>query len=130
VQHSCILIVDDDPGLRSLYSRLLRPRLAGHTVHVVASAKDALHAMEAANYQLVVSDLHMPAMGGRQLAARASSRCAETGRPLPRFAFCSTFQDTLDSVAAFCQPPRRRQNRLLSLFRRRRTQSTPPLAAR
>jgi CheY-like chemotaxis protein len=57
-----ILIVDDDPRLRSALARSLRP----HDVHVAANGADAIAAIEQGPaFDVVLMDLEMPVMNGR-----------------------------------------------------------------
>jgi PAS domain S-box-containing protein len=59
-----ILVVDDEPALGRAVARALR----GHEVHVVASGRDALSAIEhELPFDLVLCDLMMPEMTGMEL---------------------------------------------------------------
>jgi two-component system, cell cycle sensor histidine kinase and response regulator CckA len=65
-----VLIVEDEDSLRSAIRRLLQNE--GYTVLEAqngASALDVLSGTEAAGVRLVLTDLRMPVMDGRQLAA-------------------------------------------------------------
>jgi CheY-like chemotaxis protein len=69
-----ILVVEDDPDVRAIIARSLRER--GYTV---MEAADGAEALAAAQRQpdppdLVVADVVMPHMGGRELAARLVER--------------------------------------------------------
>ena len=65
-----ILLVEDSAGLRKLATRLLAP--AGYTVLGAASGEEALRLLERhdAPVHLLLSDVVMPGMSGRQLAER------------------------------------------------------------
>ncbi len=65
-----ILLVEDDPALRKLGARFLEA--GGYTVLVAATGDDALRllAHHAGAVDLVVSDVVMPQMSGRQLVER------------------------------------------------------------
>ena len=72
-----ILVVDDDPLLRIVASKLLRE--SGYRVEAVNDGAEALHRLRVGDdVSLVVTDLHMPAMGGAELlkALRASPETA------------------------------------------------------
>jgi DNA-binding response OmpR family regulator len=74
-----VLLADDDAVLRKVATKLLRS--GGFRVHTVADGKAALDRLSAMNdIALVVSDLHMPAMGGVALLAaiRESDTLANT----------------------------------------------------
>lgn len=62
-----ILVVDDEPMVRTVTTKLLR--LRGHTVTEVDGGPAALQALAEAPFDVVVSDLSMPVMTGRELAA-------------------------------------------------------------
>ncbi len=69
-----ILVVEDENALRSLAKRLLET--AGYSVLVAANGEEALACIERqdAPVHLVLTDLVMPGMGGRELAKRLSAR--------------------------------------------------------
>jgi DNA-binding response OmpR family regulator len=68
-----VLVVDDEPDLRVLVSRLLRDK--GYEVQEAADGEEALTRIESERPQLLVLDLVMPRLDGwgvlAQLAARA-----------------------------------------------------------
>jgi DNA-binding response OmpR family regulator len=64
-----LLLVDDDPALRDLESRILR--LQGYTVLEADSAAEALRlAGEAAAVHLLITDFAMPGVDGLELTRR------------------------------------------------------------
>jgi two-component system NtrC family response regulator len=63
-----ILLVDDDPSLRRVVEYQLRE--AGYDVRGVESAADALEAVAADAYDLIVTDLIMPGLSGLDLLER------------------------------------------------------------
>ena len=63
-----VLLVEDDRALREALADTLV--LAGHAFHAVASAEEALLAVVAEPFSLVVSDVNMPGMDGHQLLSR------------------------------------------------------------
>ncbi|WP_296255895.1 MULTISPECIES: sigma-54-dependent transcriptional regulator [unclassified Pseudomonas] len=67
-----VLLVEDDPSLREALGETLA--LAGHDYHAVASAEEALVAVGARSFSLVISDVNMPGMDGHQLLAQLRSR--------------------------------------------------------
>jgi PAS domain S-box-containing protein len=69
-----ILVVEDDADVRAIIGRSLRER--GYTVMEAADGVDALALAErqAVPSDLVVADVVMPHMGGRELAARLAKR--------------------------------------------------------
>jgi CheY-like chemotaxis protein len=57
-----ILVIDDDPGIVSGLSRLLRRD--GHTVETAADGHHALERLREHPYDLILCDLHMPDLDG------------------------------------------------------------------
>jgi CheY-like chemotaxis protein/anti-sigma regulatory factor (Ser/Thr protein kinase) len=64
-----ILLVDDDRGLRHVLSSLLRE--AGHDVDVAGDGPEALAALEAHPFDIVLLDVGLPSMSGLDVLARA-----------------------------------------------------------
>ncbi len=67
-----ILVVDDEPMVRLVTTKLLRMR--GHTVDDAEGGAAALDCLAALTYDLVITDLSMPGMSGRELAAEVRRR--------------------------------------------------------
>jgi CheY-like chemotaxis protein len=71
-----ILVVDDDAIFRQELAELLTDD--GHAVASVPSVAKALEALEAAEYDLVLSDLKMPRQGGLELLREVRNRWPRT----------------------------------------------------
>ncbi|MHB1167810.1 MAG: hybrid sensor histidine kinase/response regulator [Longimicrobiales bacterium] len=69
-----ILVVDDEPALRTVLSRYLHRR--GHVVDVAADGADALQHIDQAGlaYDVILSDLRMPGLGGHELLTALRTR--------------------------------------------------------
>ena len=67
-----ILLVEDDEAVRTVFQRLLESE--GFAVQPVRHGLEALHCLDraAGEVQLVVSDVSMPVLGGREFARRLS----------------------------------------------------------
>lgn len=87
-----VLVVDDHPVNREIVAVGLRGR--GHTVDVAASGQAAIHAAEAARYDVVLMDLNLPDMSGFD-AARGIIDAAK-GRGAPPPALLALTASTLD----------------------------------
>jgi CheY-like chemotaxis protein len=102
-----ILLVEDNAGLRTLAMRVLKP--AGYTVLEAATGEAALMVLERheAPVHLLLSDVVMPGMSGRQLA----ERLAPTHPDLKVLFMSGYTSDTivrhgvLDSQVAFLDKP-------------------------
>jgi PAS domain S-box-containing protein len=83
-----VLLVEDDAALRGLVVRLLRE--SGYRVITAASGDDALALteQELGSVQLVVVDVVMPGMNGRELAERISAK-----RPGVKVLYMSGYTD-------------------------------------
>jgi CheY-like chemotaxis protein len=83
-----ILLVEDEPAVRESTRRILIRH--GYTVLVAGSGTEALRisAEHAGTIDLVISDLMMPDLGGRELAEQLRSR-----RPHMRLLFMSGYTD-------------------------------------
>ena len=95
---SRILLVDDDPILRSALQRLLVRR--GHQVFGVGSVRQALKAFEGGAFDLVITDVYMPDEDGIDLLRQI--RASDTEIPVIAFSgqFSSEFGGTLATVLA------------------------------
>lgn len=62
---STVLVVDDDRALRTLATQALRS--AGYRVITATDGQEALHALEGTHVDLIVSDVAMPGLDGREL---------------------------------------------------------------
>ncbi len=115
-----ILLVDDDPMLRSVVSQVLLR--GGYNVIVGSGGPDALRVADqcAGPIQLLLTDVEMPAMNGVELAQRmcedrpglkvlfmsGSGKCAGVaGRPfIPKPFTRAQLLSTVETVLVPCQP--------------------------
>jgi two-component system response regulator AtoC len=67
-----VLVVDDDASMRHLLTVILRDH--GFEARAVGSAEDALRELEANAYDLVLTDVRMPGMGGMGLLREVQRR--------------------------------------------------------
>jgi len=76
-----ILLAEDNVVNQRVAVRLLERR--GHSVVVAADGREALAALEAHEFDLVLMDVHMPHVGGFEATARVRRREARSGRHVP-----------------------------------------------
>jgi DNA-binding NtrC family response regulator len=88
-----ILIVDDDPGQRSLLDSFLRSQ--GFETRVVDSGKLALETLRAGKFDMMISDVRMPGLTGLETLRLARKEHAT----LPVL-LVTAFTDVRDAVAA------------------------------
>jgi len=70
-----ILVVDDEEGIRSFLAESLE--LDGHQIDEAASGEEALERLRAKSFDLVLTDLRMPGMGGMKLLETAQAEQPE-----------------------------------------------------
>jgi len=85
----CVLVVDDEPGIRKLLTRQLQ--MAGFRVLVAADGEEALTVASAQRPDAIVLDLMMPKRSG--LDACASLRQNENTREVPIVLFSGKQED-------------------------------------
>jgi len=63
-----ILLVDDEPGIRDTYSRILKR--SGYTVQTASNGEEALAKLAKSTIELMITDILMPGMDGLELVRR------------------------------------------------------------
>lgn len=96
-----ILVVDDEPMVRTVTTKLLR--LRGHTVVDVDGGPAALATLAEETFDVVVTDLSMPEMSGRELAAVIRQR--HTGLPVLLLTGDTDAEADSQDVAAVVKKP-------------------------
>jgi PAS domain S-box-containing protein len=89
-----ILVVDDEPAILELVKDILRP--VGYLVNTAANGKEALAAVQAHPYDLVLTDMIMPQMGGMELVQYLRLHHPET--LVIVFTGFASYQDAVDAV--------------------------------
>ena len=80
-QHLRVLVAEDNPINQRLASRLLERR--GHSVMVVDNGREALAALAAATFDVILMDLHMPTMGGLEATTAIRAQEKSSGGHVP-----------------------------------------------
>ena len=75
---SRILFVDDEPLMREFYGMVGSMLGSDYEVFTVSSGREGLAFLQKTAVDIVVSDLVMPEMNGRELAARLNARLPNT----------------------------------------------------
>jgi PAS domain S-box-containing protein len=89
-----ILVVDDEPAILELVKDILNP--AGYLVNTAANGREALAAIQAHPYDLVLTDMIMPGMGGMELVQYLRLHHPET--LVIVFTGFASYQDAVDAV--------------------------------
>jgi PAS domain S-box-containing protein len=89
-----ILVVDDEPAILELVTDILFP--AGYLVNTATNGKEALAAIQAHPYDLVLTDMNMPQMGGMELVQYLRLHHPET--LVIVFTGFASYQDAVNAV--------------------------------
>ena len=90
-----ILIVDDDPGQRSLLNSFLRSQ--GFETTLADSGERALEMLRAGKFAMMISDVRMPGLTGLETLRRVRDEPRMAGLPV---LLVTAFTDIRDAVAA------------------------------
>ncbi len=93
-----VLVVDDDPTIRWLSQRQLET--LGCRADVVRSAEAALERLDVAEYDLVLTDCHMPGMDGAALTRTIRAAADQRRRCLPVIGLTA---DVTETQRVLCQ---------------------------
>lgn len=74
--HYSILVVDDEPAIRQVFSRFLERR--GHDVVTCASATEGIATATSNSFDVIVTDLVLPDMTGLDLARSLREICPQS----------------------------------------------------
>jgi signal transduction histidine kinase/CheY-like chemotaxis protein len=87
VQHLRIMVAEDNLVSQKLAARILTRK--GHQVTVVSNGKEALHAWEKEDFDLIFMDNQMPEMDGVETVRNIREREAQSGRRRTHIVACS-----------------------------------------
>ncbi|BCR05347.1 acetoacetate metabolism regulatory protein AtoC [Desulfuromonas versatilis] len=91
-----ILIVDDEEGMRRLLARVLAKE--GHDTLTVGSGEEALQQIGAEEFDLVITDIKMPGMGGLELLREIKS--FDPGLPIIVITAYGTVESAVQALRA------------------------------
>jgi len=72
-----ILLVDDEPLVRTSMARMIAHLAPAHRIAEAEDGEEALEALEAEPFDLVITDIRMPAVNGLELAKRIRAKWPE-----------------------------------------------------
>jgi CheY-like chemotaxis protein len=64
-----VLVADDEQSIRTLFAQIIREEL-GHNATTVSDGEKALEAALSKQYDLIITDYHMPVMDGVEFYAK------------------------------------------------------------
>lgn len=91
---SSILVVEDDDALAEALQDTLK--IAGYDTELAANGVEALRIMEQQHFDIVVSDINMPKMGGETLLKRLRAQYPDT--PVMLMTAYGTIQQAVDAM--------------------------------
>jgi signal transduction histidine kinase/CheY-like chemotaxis protein len=95
-----ILIVDDEPMIRKLFSMIIFTEFRDVGIDQAANGREAVDAFKAGRHELIVMDLQMPMGNGREAFLEIGRLCSQNSWPLPKVIFCTGFTppQSLDAI--------------------------------
>ena len=89
-----VLLVEDDPSLRRVLAYHLERE--GHAVEIAADGREGLDLLDSKTFDLVLTDVRMPRMDGRELLAAVRERDADL--PVVVMTAFGTIQDAVEAM--------------------------------
>ena len=86
-----ILIVDDERGIRDLFSMILSHDLPDVTLEQASNGEEALERFREHRHGVLIMDLHMPVMDGLTAFERISRYCESSHIEMPAVVFCTGY---------------------------------------
>ena len=86
-----LIIVDDEPHIRTIFRLVLSSAFPQARIDTAANGREAVEACRRTHYNVVVMDLRMPVMDGREAFGQIQSLYQETKKKMPAFIFCTGF---------------------------------------
>ncbi len=86
-----ILVVDDEQMIRKLFGMIIVSGLPDSVIDQADNGADAVKAFEEGHHDLIVMDLQMPVLDGREAFSAISRVCARKKWAIPPVIFCTGF---------------------------------------
>lgn len=95
-----ILIVDDEQMIRKLFGMIIVSGIPDTVIDQADNGMEAVKAFEEGHHDLIVMDLQMPVMDGREAFAKIGRVCAKKKWSVPPVIFCTGFapHESLNSI--------------------------------
>jgi PAS domain S-box-containing protein len=88
---NAVLVVDDEPSIRSLLEKVLRRGMPMVSIDTAASGLEALEKFEKGHHELLVMDVSMPEMRGDEAFLRIMEMCHDNKWASPSVVFCTGY---------------------------------------
>ena len=86
-----ILLADDDKLIRKLFAMIVGTEFPDVLIDQAVDGEEAIQFFKKQPYDLLVMDLQMPRVAGREAALEIQRHCAQNRVPEPIFIFCTGF---------------------------------------
>jgi CheY-like chemotaxis protein len=95
-----ILIVDDEQMIRKLFGMIIVSGIPDTVIDQADNGMEAVKAFEEGHHDLIIMDLQMPVMDGREAFAKIGRVCAKKKWSVPPVIFCTGFapHESLNSI--------------------------------
>ena len=97
-----VLIVDDEPAIRNVLARIIAGK--GHQAHTVPNGKAALTELTENAYDLLIVDLKMFGLSGRQLYETLNEKSPDTANKIVFITGDTMSEETNDFLASSGRP--------------------------
>ncbi len=91
-----LLIVDDEPGIRSIFKQILSASLPGCVVDVATNGAEAIESFKTGHHTVLLMDLHMPVMDGETAFRKLEELCETENREMPSVVFCAGYEPSYE----------------------------------
>ena len=88
---SCVMIVDDEAIIRKLFTVILSTELQSVDIKSACNGREAVEVFNESHPAVILMDLRMPEMDGRQAFLAIMQSCVHRGWSQPSVVFCSGF---------------------------------------
>ncbi len=92
LDHSKLLVVDDEKGIRDIFIHVLSHHLPNVRADVVANGAEAVEAFYDGHYAVILMDIRMPKMDGQQAFNAIMKHCKDNDLEEPSVVFCTGFE--------------------------------------
>lgn len=86
-----ILLVDDDKLIRKLFALIISSELPNDIIDQASDGEEAIQLFKKQAYDLLIMDLQMPRVAGREAALEIQHHCTQHKIPEPIIIFCTGF---------------------------------------
>jgi len=101
-----ILIVDDEKSIREIFFQVLSYGLKNCRMDMAVNGLEAVEMFRQAHHAVILMDLRMPVMDGREAYEEIRKYCREQNWELPAVIFCTGYAPTHEIANIVASNPR------------------------